>query len=502
MKLSNLETILTSTKQIEWSTPNVATKAINVVTMIFNLYVKKNIDFTSFINLSQEYFKSICPGKSDHYKEIKTKLVSNCILVTDNKYNVFIGLGKGYKFNSILFSSIHSSLSNHICGPLFETVDIKGVHIGVHINDTKALEGYLNKLTVEGDVSKEIEYLSQIKDNEIEINEDIKDKFVAIRFEKKYNYSFEKALALAKTLGVDLIKFKDKFYLENIEDFKVRKPKELKICYTKKMFDIENKCFYVNRNETNDRLDYNLTSLNKDLFKYLKFEGESLIELDIANAQFAIASFINSNIDKEFIKLSQNGSLYAYIANRLSITEKQAKGLMFRVAFDKVKSDSEFESIRGLFPEFMKWVDSYKKDNGYKLFSNLLQKTEAKIMIDGLYSFLLSKGFETFPVHDAIRVKESQLESIKELCIEYFNTIAFKCTLRDKHTNTNETKMDAPKAKKTVSKAEYKEILDITYPNTISMRWYKENESKILNELFELQTRNKQKIELTIKKYN
>ena len=154
--------------------------------------------------------------------------------------------------------------------------------------------------------------------------------------------------------------------------------------------------------------------------------------LDIANAQFAKAAQLNTTIDANFIDHAQRGTLYSLIESELKLSKGAGKQLMFRVAFDKVKYDSEFEQVRTLFPKYMAWADNYKKDNGYKLFSNLLQKKEAHIMIDSLLMDLISKGYDVFTIHDALRVKESQVDEIYTLVQEYFNLIGFKCLVRIK----------------------------------------------------------------------
>jgi hypothetical protein len=223
-----------------------------------------------------------------------------------------------------------------------------------------------------------------------------------------------------------------------------------------KIFNLQNACFYEGRNNNNNRLDYNLTSLNKELFDFLAFDGEPLVELDIANAQYAIAAHINVNADSNFIDAAQNGLLYEYIGNKLKITCGEAKGLMFRVSFDKVKSDLEFDQIRNLFPKLMAWIDSYKKANGYKKFSNLLQRNESKLMIDGLFMFLISKRYEVFPIHDAIRVKQSQEQEVKALCIEYFKSVGFKCLLRDKNTNTHLLKRNPQEIRKSCPRKSFR----------------------------------------------
>ncbi|WP_345084272.1 hypothetical protein [Nemorincola caseinilytica] len=162
----------------------------------------------------------------------------------------------------------------------------------------------------------------------------------------------------------------------------------------------------------------------------LTFDSEHLAELDIANAQFAIAAYINGDIDDSFKYHAQNGTLYQYIEQQLGLEPKGGKQLMFRVAFDKAKTTTEFENLRKLFPKFMQWVDTYKQQYGYKMFSNLLQRKEAEIMIDGLLPFLINKGYEIFTVHDALRVKQSQKEEIRNFMQHYFDEIGFRCSIK------------------------------------------------------------------------
>jgi len=51
-------------------------------------------------------------------------------------------------------------------------------------------------------------------------------------------------------------------------------------------------------------------------------------------------------------------------------------------------------------------------------------------MIDGLLITLIRKGYDVFTIHDALRVKQSQVAEIKSLVNEYFDSIGFKCHVR------------------------------------------------------------------------
>jgi len=158
--------------------------------------------------------------------------------------------------------------------------------------------------------------------------------------------------------------------------------------------------------------------MKSDLLDYLEIDGEDLIELDIANAQFALLSYIIEDLDIDFIKKTQEGKLY-----------NNDKKEWFRIAFDKIKKEQD--EYRDLYPKTMKFIDSYKKEFGYKSFSILLQNIESIIMIDGLLPRLIDK-YDVFPIHDAIRVKASQVNEVKKEIENFFKDINFKCLVRNK----------------------------------------------------------------------
>ena len=98
MNQSILVSIQQSVNQINKLTPLQKQKAINLCGSIFNLYRVNGQLYSNYISLSRNYFISQLPSKRDYV--IKQILVDNEILMCDNKYNVFKGIGKGYKFNT------------------------------------------------------------------------------------------------------------------------------------------------------------------------------------------------------------------------------------------------------------------------------------------------------------------------------------------------------------------------------------------------------------------
>jgi hypothetical protein len=443
---SILENIKIAIHDIKWQSETKRNKALDLCISIYNLYVNEGGDFYTYKSLSKEYFITIIKTKSYLY-EIKDVLIDNSILEMGSSYDVKRGKGKGYRFNQQLISgdyvalcspkykidnnkealcgpngnfgefSLGKGLSNnslqvlnqlnvyHICGPKLETYIQQGLQ---KIEFDDKVNDYINNYTL------------TIKD--ILVNDDIKDEYVEIIFDdEKYRYRLKTALKQSEEQGLALIQYKKKCYIDDVDRFLDRKSKDLRLIFKKNIFDINNNIFRVSRNETNFRLDYNLTNMKSNLLDYIKVDGEKLVELDIANSQFSILSYIVDELDSEFIELSQEGKLY---------DDKIEKKRMFKIAFDKVKK--EYDDVRSIFPKTMNFIDNYKKENGYDMFSNLLQRVESKIIIDYVLDRLIDEEYFIFPIHDAFRVKESQSKEIKKRIQELFDNINFKCLLRDK----------------------------------------------------------------------
>ena len=446
---SILENIKESVLKIEWNSSTKQQKALDLCISIYNLFIQDGGDFYRYKSLGSRYFYQMV-GKT-YADEIKFKLIDGGILEVNNSYNVAKGIGKGYRINNDIIKGEYQCA--HMCPDKYEFKDIQCAHMcpsnisdqinGISDNYLSLLSNHstpvslsplcpapenlmvseMQKLTIS---PKVYEYINNftLSNSDITIDTHIVDEYVNVLFDDEvYRYKLENAIQLAKENGKNLIKYKDKCYIDNVNTFIIRKTNDLKLIFKKSIFEIENGIFRSSRNETNNRLDYNLTNMKSDILNYLLYDGEEMVELDISNAQFAILSFITNSLDSEFIALSQTGKLY----NKIS------KEDMFRIAFDKVKKEQD--DIREVFPITMKFIDEYKNKFGYKLFSNLLQKTESMIMIDNLLPYLYNKGYKVFTIHDAIRVKVSQVNEVKKEIELFFNKIGFKCNLRIKDKN-------------------------------------------------------------------
>jgi hypothetical protein len=319
--------------------------------------------------------------------------------------------------------------------------DKKSLETLTDINNTnekkiyKKMNKFTNKMkeiTVKSNVSDFIKNY-KIDSEKIQINGDaiLNSIKPTIEFDGEYS-GIEWLYNKAKQQGKDFIIYKDEAYIENINDFIERKSNNAKINMLYNIQRIENKDFYSNRNQTNNRLDTNITNMKSELRLQLLIDGEEVVELDIYNAQFAILSYLFQNkLDKKFIELSQNGELYQFVGDNLypELTKEErrakAKKLMMLVAFDK---PNKYQTpVRKLFPKTMQLIDKLKENN-FKEFSIKLQTEESNIMVDGLLAHL-NKKYTVFTIHDALLVRVSEKEQIKKEMNKYFSQINFKCTV-------------------------------------------------------------------------
>ena len=485
--------ILEEINKIQFPNENVRSKAITFCSKLLEKYntFDKDANYNIYQSLGIRWLRK-CIGGQPHVTLIKKLLVDNGILEIDDHYSTVRHISKGYRFNhsliekdrqfvncKVVISSIELkeqkkpiyTIEEGIEGKRFnkgidstveeitkedkevkrkrkmaiETLEyLSSLTIAIFLPFTDnqyvkngifdpnfSIFSTMDRLTFDKDVAQFIKNY-KLPDEDLTIDNDIEDDFIELvdDDEVKGRYSLTKALALAKERSLPLIQYRDKCYIDSVKHFRSKKEVDLKVLYKASIFDIDYKLFYGRRNLTNFRFDYNLTSLKHNIFDYAMLDGEKLVELDVANSQFAIFCYLIDDLDDSFVSLCQDGYLYDVIATKLGISRDDAKKKILNVAFGKVKKNQD--DIRKLYPKTMKFIDNYKRKHTYQSFSNLLQITESMIMIDGLLKMLIEKGYDVLPVHDSIRCKESQKEIIQNEMVNFFKTINYKCKIRTK----------------------------------------------------------------------
>lgn len=432
------------------------------------------------ITLSKTYFRDVFNSK---YLEFLKPLIESGIIHQNNSYNVKAGISKGYSINNkyeitdwvspslcsiyTIISTFHHSnntcLHLTLCGHIgdknvLNTHENKGflecektenvsVSYTVKVDDKtsridnsffRKFKNDLKTLTINVDKLTQItvERLTRLSIKDFNVNGEIESPAVKLKFGDRWAYlKTESAINLAKEEGKILVQDKGNYYIEDEVKFITRKVNNIYSSYVEVIRKLDKNYYYASRNFTNNRLDTNITSMCSEFMQVIK-EDNDLVELDMANSQFAILSHILPDLGTDdyrlFKELSFSGDLYAHIKDKLGLESiKEAKNITFQVLFGKAtQRTTGIKGFTGMFPSVMGWINKYKKDKGYGTFPVMLQKKESNIFIDNLYVEIKKKKLFCLTKHDSLIIRRDDLEEVQEFVDEYFDSICFEGTLR------------------------------------------------------------------------
>ena len=421
-----------------------------------------NQDAFSFTDKPKNFLAKVF---SSRYKEILNPLIEGGIIEVDNSYSADLHFSKRYKVankfcpkkevvvesngNLNTISSCDNGAGYVMCPQIVELIDFEQLNLlkmEVHNNTKKAIK-YMDIIEdVEKNLAKlKIDYLkledtlrgyfNTITPASFKTNHEVKRKVV--EFEE--GVYLTKQQALDKLLGTGLTMIEDydgKVYFRDLIKFVNDKRESVFVSYKESILGMEHKYFFASRNDTNNRLDTNLTNLPSLLLEVIK-EDNGLVEIDLCNSQFAIFAHL---IPKEvagddvelFKKLSQECELYPYLQEKMALSSrKEAKTVCFEVCFSSHKNHSQYVTeMRKLFPNVMRWVDNFKEKHGDNQFAIMLQKKEAEIFIDNLYVMIREEDIFCLTKHDSLIVKAEDEYKVRNIIEEYFKEINFKAIIR------------------------------------------------------------------------
>lgn len=264
----------------------------------------------------------------------------------------------------------------------------------------------------------------------------------------------------------------------------------------------KNKQLYYERNDTNNRIDTNLTNLSKDLRPFI-ISQEPLINIDIRNSQplffnlilnelvkqiynkypklnskykfnpYSLSPLLQLNIAehidvtmikvrrkdqekfieevKKYHNLTVKGLWYEYLGKIFGITRESAKGKWMAIAYCSNKSvkyyfDKVLFQIYG-FPIISEVIRQIKVKD-HSTFAVSLQRIESAIFIDNICKKLVDEEIIPFTIHDSVIVKESQVQRAKEIMEEVLKSCFGKTpiikTERVDNAGSHKNKLDIP----------------------------------------------------------
>lgn len=431
--------------------------ALRLADLIKSKSFRNNKTYDSGVQLPNTYLGKVF---SNHFYEWLTPLKEAGViqLLTDEEgrelYSKSLHIPKTYNINSTYFTNTSSTYSLITYkSPAFEETE-----------EYQAFQSYkdmvsedLENLTFNFEKLREIasKKINSITTDSYKTGTSITQEFFQVTIKKKKQHTYwmtkENALRIAAEDNLTLIQDQKKFWIANLDEFVIMKKNVFTDAYMGSIDKIEKGYWYADRNSTNNRLDSNITNLCGDLTKEI-IESNDLVQFDLANSQFAILSHILKQKEEiatkeDFIKfkeLSEIGELYEYIQEKLGLDidenkkkcmseeeikkakRKKAKIMLFELLFSSEKNKSENKKkITHLFPSVVKWIDDYKKVNGYENFAIMLQLEESRIFIDDIYHALKSKGIFCLTKHDSVIVRRNNEEEVETFLKEYFDSINF-----------------------------------------------------------------------------
>jgi hypothetical protein len=359
------------------------------------IYKKENKDYSNqFIDIPKYYFRDLIVD-SKSLSLAFDLLKSNNIILSDDVYSKLGGKALGYKFNDDMISKLISvniekkTISKKIISNKNDRNNL--VNEKLH----KYRNYFLNNFKI--DYQKSIDYLNNWYNNSLST---INSSYVG----GNYNQEWTKLVNKYNHIFISLSAINDG--------------------------DL-----YFRKNDTNGRIDTNLTSLKSE-YKQFIISKEPLYQIDIVNSQpFILSLYLNSSYvggildEKELLKYNDwtaSGLFYemferTYFKNTgKTLTRKMIKDMMFCIFYSKNGSYNKEKSIfSNVFPTISKWIEK-EKENKHNEFAIKLQKIESKICIDIISQELDNEDIEYYTIHDAWLIDKEDIQKTKNIIMNKF----------------------------------------------------------------------------------
>lgn len=178
----------------------------------------------------------------------------------------------------------------------------------------------------------------------------------------------------------------------------------------------KNKSLRFKRNQTNERLDTNLTNMASDLRPFL-IGYSDMTYFDLKNSQPVLFNILLKNkrigasphqleeLDRYYV-LTTSGDWYEELATILDCDRETAKEAWMVIAYSS-NSSKRYRPLKKQFSKHFPFINSiietYKETN-HNQFAIELQKVESKIFIGKICKELVKEGIFPYTFHDAVMV--------------------------------------------------------------------------------------------------
>ena len=153
-----------------------------------------------------------------------------------------------------------------------------------------------NMLKVNDEITDEIIMLKTLVKNSSAQKKTTEDRGVVKEYQIKH---IKRSKLRLRTKA--LIKDGKFCYIDHLENFIKRKRRHLVRSYCDQLLRIKHRNIYSDRNETNLRLDSNLTNLKSDFISLLHMDGQRLGQIDLKNSQFRFFVMLLEQAERELL---------------------------------------------------------------------------------------------------------------------------------------------------------------------------------------------------------
>jgi hypothetical protein len=380
---------------------------LNLACYIYRAFQNKREKDSLWVSLSQIHFeKNVSTYYSKALKSLKDAKIVECLEYY--RYTEVKGQGvcKKYRINPELLDAelvpvrYTSNEVEYEDNPIIQKTlkELQKLKIVIGNKVVKSESDILKlKATIEADISMDW-FFKNNKVNDLQPNKvysfcfwNSKDTHDGNTFSQKG----EKLIQLAKEYKKDAVLYKSRVFLADDMTFARYKIGEIRSKIWNSLIAIHDGAWVCKRNDTNRRLDTNLTNLKSDYIDFLRYEGEQLVSIDLKNSQFVIFAHLLEACWNQLCCLNENQV-------KKILSEPQNLALMEKIGFNGERMLKEnvrdTETLKGMLDtmcqEFftngsfsmssdcLKFIELTKSGKFYEAFGDILNDSELDENLD------------------------------------------------------------------------------------------------------------------------
>jgi hypothetical protein len=321
---------------------------------ILSKYLIEKIPFEESIEISSTHFRE---QVSTHYLRDLKRLLSAGMVTSDNSYHFFVsrslrtsgdrlGKCKSYQFTPRAINNEPEIVEyNERAKKQFSNEYVVKESVKLLSKLRLSLRSSQLKLYV-----RELITPQYIRER-IKVGEEIPEGYYYTQWSKR-PLPAERWQQIAQRNGQTFFVYKDKGHIGCLESFISERMYQTRTRYLESLVRLKDIRKRINitcsRNDTNNRLDTNLTNIKSELLRLVRLDGERLVSIDLSNSQFTILAHL----------INQSFNYLTYL------DDKHFKDL------PNIKD--KFEAENTLYPMFRLLLDKEVGISGYQHYRDII----------------------------------------------------------------------------------------------------------------------------------